>query len=403
MKPTLELIPARPLHDTPETTDLLVRITAPTLPQGETPPLDLVLAIDTSGSMGGQPIDLARDAALQVVHQRGRAHLGLVTFSSEARVAAPLQSWGSEDPLHSALRHLRAGGSTALHAGWSLARDLLTAPVEARESVRQVPHRLQRVLLLTDGRANIGPRHPHELAAEVRRGLAQGVSTSTVGLGRHYDEQLLETLASEGDGTYHYAETPQDLEGLFLSELDSLNTTFGRLVSLGIEGVEVLDVLNDLPRLPNGRLALPPLQGGRTLDLLVRVRAKAGDAARLRVAWTGADGVRHTERLEATLPEARDAQDRHEHPEVIRLRGTLQLARLQRHIADLSDRGRVDDALLRLGEARGHLHALTAQGIELGDELRHLNRLQTRLQDGDHLTASKLSRSEAYRTRTGRK
>lgn len=403
MKPTLELIPARPLHDTPETTDLLVRVTAPTLPQSETPPLDLVLAIDTSGSMGGQPIELARDAALQVVHQRGRAHLGLVTFSSEARVAAPLQSWGSEDPLHSALRHLRAGGSTALHAGWSLARDLLTAPVEARESVRQVPHRLQRVLLLTDGRANIGLRHPNELAAEFRRGLAQGVSTSTVGLGRHYDEQLLETLASEGDGTYHYAETPQDLEGLFLAELDSLKTTFGRLVSLGIEGVEVLDVLNDLPRLPNGRLALPPLQGGRTLDLLVRVRAKAGDAVRLRVAWTGADGVRHTERLEARVPQSQSARDRHEHPEVVRLRGTLQLARLQRHIADLSDRGRVDDALVRLGEARGHLHALTAQGIELGDELRHLDQLQTRLRDGDHRTASKLSRSEAYRTRTGRK
>lgn len=403
MKPTLDVIPARPLHDTPETTDLLVRLTAPTLPQGETPPLDLVLAIDASGSMGGQPIELARDAALQVFHQRGRAHLGLVTFSSEARVAAPLQYWGPEVQLYDALHHLRAGGSTALHAGWSLACDLLTAPVEARDSVRQVPHRLQRVLLLTDGRANIGLRDPRGLAAEVRRGLAQRVSTSTVGLGRHYDEQLLETLASEGDGSYHYAETPQDLEGLFLAELGSLKTTFGRLVSLGIEGVEVLDVLNDLPRLPNGRLALPPLQGGRTLDLLVRVRAKAGDTANLRVAWTGADGVRHTEHLEARLPQTHSSRDRHEHPEVVRLRGTLQLARLQRHIADLSDRGRVDDALVRLGEARGHLHALTKQGIELGDEFRHLDRLQTRLQDGDHFTASKLSRSEAYRTRTGRK
>lgn len=399
MKPSIRLIPARPLRGESHITDLLLRISAPHLPQGDVPPLDLVLALDTSGSMGGLPLDLARRAAEQVFQQRGNAHLALVHFSSTARVAAPLQAWTGDEGFLTALRGLRAGGSTALHAGWELAASLLTAPLGHRP---QVPHRLQRVLLLTDGRANVGLRHPRDLSAAIRAGLAQGVSTSTVGLGRQYNELLLEALAGEGDGTYHYAESPEQLSGLFLSELESLKNTFGRLVSLGIEGVEVLDVWNDLPKLSNGRLALPPLQSGRDAELLIRVRAKAGDTVRLRLAWHDAAGQRHAERTEFVLPAAVEGQETAEHPEVVRLRGQLELARQQRQIAQLTDRGRVEDALVRLGEARGRLEGLIVAGIDVQEDLAKLDQLQDRLRRGDRQAASKAARSQAYLMSTGR-
>lgn len=400
LRPTITVLADPSLELFPSQRELFIRITAPTLLQATPPPLDLVIALDTSGSMRGLPLELAREAAAQVYAHRGDAHLGLVHFGSVAQVAAPLQVWKSDNGFRQALASLTARGSTALHAGWHLATSLLTAPLGSRD---QVPHRLQRVLLLTDGRANIGPRRPAELAAEIRRALTQGVSTSTVGVGQNYDELLLETLAGEGDGTYHYAETPEELIGLFLSELESLKATFGRLVSLGINGGEVVEVLNDLPRLPNGRLALPPLQAGHSLDLLLRIRVNGHTPLRFRLAWTGLDGRRHVEHLEVSPGELSRRLTPEEQREFARLRGTLLLARQQRQIAQLTDRGYVERAFLRLGEARGQLQALQAQGLNVQDELHQLEHLQARLDRGERRAASKLARKESYLTSTGRK
>lgn len=402
MQPTLTVIPARPLGSGPQVADLLVRITVPQQPpQAGVPPLDLVLALDTSGSMTGLPLALARQAAEQVFHQRGDARLGLVSFGSHARVAAPLQDWTGNGDFLAALSTLQAGGRTALHAGWQLAESMLTVPPSLERW--QEPHRLQRVLLLTDGRANVGLRTPQELAAAVRAGLHEGVSTSTVGVGRHYDEQLLETLAGEGDGTYHYAETPQDLEGLFLAELGNLRNTFGRLVSLGTDGVELLDILNDLPRLPNGRTALPPLQGGTPTELLLRVRAKAGDTVRLRLAWTDSSGQQCTLEAEEILPHLSGSGTPAEQPEVTALRTRLELARTQRRVAELVDRGHLLEARSRLSEARRRTVELRNRGISVGVDDGQLERLEASLRRGDRQVTSKLARSEAYLTSSGRK
>ncbi|MDO4264583.1 MAG: VWA domain-containing protein [Deinococcus sp.] len=399
MQPTLTVIPARALSAEPQTTDLLVRITPPQT-GGRVPPLDLVLALDTSGSMGGLPLTLACQAAAQVFCQRGDARLGLVTFASHAQVAAPLQSWEGESGFLGALDRLRAAGSTALHAGWQLAESMLTAPLMQEPPLS---HRLQRVLLLPDGRANVGLKTPQDLAAAVRAGLAEGVGTSTVGVGRHYDEQLLETLAGEGDGTYHYAETPQDLEGLFLAELGNLRNTFGRLVSLGTDGVELLDILNDLPRLPNGRTALPPLQGGTPTELLLRVRAKAGDTVRLRLAWTDSSGQQCTLEAEEILPHLSGSGTPAEQPEVTALRARLELARTQRRVAELVDRGHLLEARSRLSEARRRTVELRTRGISVGVDDAQLERLEASLRRGDRQVTSKLARSEAYLSSSGRK
>ncbi|MDL2342693.1 VWA domain-containing protein [Deinococcus sp. MIMF12] len=399
MKPQIDWIPARPLSASPHTVDLLVRITPPTPPQDTPPPpLDLALVLDTSGSMRGQPLDLAKAAALEVHrHLRPADRLALVTFASSAQLVAPLQPAIRADGFGGRLAGLEAGGSTALAQGWGLAADVLRHPDASQPPL--APNRLKRTLLLTDGRANVGPRDPRLLGAGVGRALSEGISTSTVGVGTHYDERLLEELAGAGDGNYHYAETPTALEGLFLSELESLGATVGRRVSLGVRGVEVLDVLNDLPRLPNGRLALPPLRAQKPLEVLLRVRAKAGDRLTLRLAWTDAAGERQVERPDLVFGAG---EPQAEHPEVVRLRGALQVARVQRQMAELTDRGNVAQALVRLGEARGRLEALATQGVDVAGDLAQLGTLQAWLTRGERGAASKAARSFAYRKSTGR-
>lgn len=402
MKPTIELLLARPLSPTPQTVDLLVRITPPApLRDAPPPPLDLALALDTSGSMRGDPLHLAKAAALEVHrHLRPADRIALVSFASEARLVAPLQLATPDSRFEERLASLDAGGSTALAQGWGLGTEVLRQPALLLPPT--TPNRLKRVLLLTDGRANIGPRDPRVLGAEVSRALNDGISTSTVGVGRHYDERLLEELAGAGDGNYHYAEAPQALEGLFLSELESLKATVGRLVSLSVRGVEVVDMFNNFPRLPNGRLALPPLRAQKPLEVLLRVKAKAGDRLTLRLAWTDAEGERQVERPDLVFETAHPGDPQLEQPEVVRVRGALQLARVQRQMAELTDRGRVADALVRLGEARGHLEALAAQGVDAAGDLAQLDILQAWLVRGERGAASKAARSFAYRKSTSR-
>lgn len=206
-----EVLPARPLTNIPEIVDVLVRLT-PGLVAAEVTPLDLALVIDTSGSMGGLPLALAKEAGEQMVR---RLHpydrVTLVGFANGPVMHAPLQAVDDGTALTRQLARLHASGSTALYPGWQLGLGLLMG---ARH-----PRRFSSVLLVTDGRPNVGERRPAVIADGVAQGLLQGVSTSTVGVGLRYNEGLLEALAGAGDGHFHHAEAAEELQPLFQTEL----------------------------------------------------------------------------------------------------------------------------------------------------------------------------------------
>lgn len=396
MKPSIEITPAWPLSSTSEITDLLVRIT-PAAEEVQTPrpPLDLAVVIDISGSMHGLPLQLAKEAVVLVNQTLSPAdRLSLVTFNSGVQVVMPLQKIGPVERLQRQLDRLHAGGSTALHGGWQLGSALLQGEA--------IPGNLPRVLLLTDGRANVGVTQPRAIAADVALALSRSVSTSTVGVGMRYDERVLESIAGSGDGNYHFAETPEALPGIFEAELESLRTTVGRLASLGIDGVETVDVLNDLRTLPTGRLALPPLRAERSLDLLLRIRARAGDTLVLRLAWTDAWDHRQTHRVSFDLPLAGTGVVAGEHPEVVRVRAGLLAARAQRQVAKLADAGKLDEALITLNHSRVQLELGIGSGLDLNAELETVAELERRLRKGERQSASKFAKSKAYSKTTGR-
>lgn len=397
MKPSIEIIPARPFTSSSMVNDLLVRITPPAEEVlTSRPPLDLALVLDSSGSMQGLPLQLAKEAVLLVGQAlTPKDRLALVTFASTVQIQFPLQAPPTPKRLQNVMGTVQASGSTALHRGWQLGATLLHDSLQTG--------RLTRVLLLTDGRANVGLCQPQVIAADVAQSLHRGVSTSAVGVGMRYDEQLLEAVAGAGDGNYHFAETPEALPSLFNTEMESLRSTVGRLASLGISGVEVIDVLNDLSVLPTGRLALPPLRAARPLDMILRVNAIAGDTLALRLAWTDAEGERHTERVSFALPLAREANaEQPEYPEVVRVRAGLLAARAQREVARLADAGNLGAALSTLNQCRQNIHHDISRGVMLGPELETLNELEARLVRGERHSASKFAKSRAYSKTTGR-
>ena len=308
--PRIELLPLKaglPAGQDSEVT-VLARVFPANAPTevSRRPPLNLSLVIDRSGSMHGQPIEMARRAVqLALLMMQPQDRVSVVAF--DTRVETLVAPQLVEDPraLCRRVRDLSSRGNTALHAGW-LEGAMLTAQFLE-------PRALNRVLLLSDGQANNGETRVDVIAQHVRGLTARGVGTSTVGLGRSYDETLLQAMADAGDGNYEHIEDASALPAFFKAELQGLNRTTGHTVSLGIEPNPTLghlrqDVLNDLPTNGLGRRLLPNLMDGRPLEVVftlqvpAQAQATALGVTRVRLAWTDRSGVRHRRRAQLDLP-----------------------------------------------------------------------------------------------------
>jgi Ca-activated chloride channel family protein len=191
-------------------------------------PVNVAFVIDRSGSMQGMPIAQAREAAIMAVNRLLPTDIAsVVIFDNRIDVLAPAQPVA--DPTHFAdlIRQVGARGSTAIHGG------VLAGAAEVAKN--RDARRLNRVVLLSDGQANVGPSRPEEFAALGRLLLSQGISVSTIGLGLGYNEDLMLQLARASDGNHAFAREPTDLVQIFNKEFDDVLGSCAQTVSIDIE------------------------------------------------------------------------------------------------------------------------------------------------------------------------
>lgn len=249
--------------------EVLVSVSAPDAPANLPPraPLNLAIVIDRSGSMAGRPLAEAKRCAEFIVQHLGpEDRASIVTFESRVQVVAPSASAAAKEPFLRAVRAIASGGQTALHEGW------LEGAEQAAPYV--VQGAIARVLLLTDGQANVGETNPATVAADCARLAASGVSTSTYGLGKGFNEELLGAMADAGGGQAYYGETAEDLMDPFREEFDLMSAICGRKLKLRLEpnsGVSVR-VINAYRTDADGRSLLPDLAYGSAAWALLKVR-----------------------------------------------------------------------------------------------------------------------------------
>lgn len=205
----------------------------------ERTPVNVALVIDVSSSMSGEKIAQAREAARLAVDLLDEKDiLSVVAYSDTVRVLLPATRVSDKREIKDAISQLQASGMTALFAGTSKGAAELRKFLDAE--------RVNRVILLSDGQANVGPSTPQELGELGESLVKEGVSVTTIGLGLGYNEDLMVTLARRSDGNHAFVEDARQLAGIFEAEFNDVLSVVGQRVVVTIEcpeGVRPVKVL----------------------------------------------------------------------------------------------------------------------------------------------------------------
>lgn len=230
------------------------------------------LVIDTSGSMAGARMQQAVEAARRWVE---RAPDGdLLTVIGFAQTATDLVPRITLDAANRSLvadklAGMQTAGDTCLSCGVDRA---LTTVAD--------PARIQRVVVLSDGRANLGIRDVGGIRTLAAMCRERGISVSTIGLGIGYDEKVLSALAFDANGLHHFVADAADLPQVFAREEKTLRHTVASGVSTNIDlapGVELLQVFARQFRQNGQRVSIDvgPIASGATRTVLLEVRVPA--------------------------------------------------------------------------------------------------------------------------------
>ena len=255
----LSLTAARPalLAGSDNTVDVLIRVQAPDAPKSglpERPRLNLAIVIDRSGSMNGKPLYEAKRAAGFIIDSlKATDRAAVVSYDDSVQVVAESRHVENKTYFRNAISPIHSGGSTNLHGGW------LKGAEEAAGHLP--PECTSRVLLLSDGQANVGETNLDEIALQCAKLADNGVTTSTYGLGNSFNEELMLAMSRAGRGNGYYSETAESLLERFQEEfslLSSLCARNVRLLLIPMPGVR-MEMLNPYEAGENNSWRLPDL------------------------------------------------------------------------------------------------------------------------------------------------
>jgi Ca-activated chloride channel family protein len=352
-------------------------IDAPTVESaGHRLPLDVALCVDTSGSMSGAKIESARMAAASFIDNLAQGDIvSLYAFSDGVRQLSPpvVVDDASRAMLLDRVRHLYAAGGTNLWGGLSA----------AQAAVAQAPasHPVRRVVVISDGRANVGPSSAAEFGDLAATSTENGTQITAIGVGLDYDENTLGALAVRSAGRLYHLEQPEQMAVILQDELQMLSRTVatGAVIEfVPADGVVVeptdqlrVDRFGDRIRIPIGSL-----YSAQRREVLLRARvsgATEGNRA-LGVAQLvyrspdhAAAPVRTREvplEVEFVRDEARSAASAHERVQAMVTR--FEAAQSQMRASQMINEGHADRAEVELQHAEEQLRA--AASVNFADE-----------------------------------
>ncbi len=331
------------------------------------PPVNMALVIDKSGSMHGERIRQARLAALAAVDRlRDDDIISVVAFDNNVTVLVPATRASNRDVIRRGIEQIQAGGTTALFAGVS------KGAAEVRKFLDR--EHVNRVILLSDGQANVGPRSPGALGELGASLIKDGISVTTIGLGLGYNEDLMERLARESDGNHAFVEHPNDLVAIFDREFGEAMSVIAQDVEIHIEcnhGIRPLRTLGR-PSEISGQTVITKmnqLYGGQERYLLLEVEVPAHEPdaivelASVRATYRelgAADQAALSDQARVQVARSREEAEAAVNREVLGAYVLQDAALASEQAVQLRDEGRVEEARQVLRERAGQLRSAAA-------------------------------------------
>jgi Ca-activated chloride channel family protein len=260
------------LADKPASVVARLRIATHVPDAQRTGPVNVVLVVDTSGSMEGQPITDARAATLAMVDALADGdHLAVVAFGSRVEVLLPATELdgGNRKTARTSVEAMKAEGTTDLAGG-------LRAGIEQAQKYLD-PHGVNRIVLVGDG----VPNDENPIRPLAQQAAAQAIPITVLGLGPDYNETLMGAVAQLSGGQFHYVRESAEVASFFKGEVLRLKQVYARNASVDVmpgPGVRIESVVGQTTT-PTGtggvHIALGDISRADTRDLVVRINTDA--------------------------------------------------------------------------------------------------------------------------------
>ncbi|SLM31310.1 von Willebrand factor type A domain protein [Desulfamplus magnetovallimortis] len=265
---------------------VIVKVTLDAPPAPKTlprPPVNLSLVLDRSGSMSGSKLDRAKDATVEALKRLDAQDIfSLVVYDHTVDSAVPAQSARYTEGIVPKIMQIQPGGNTALFGGVSQGAAEIRKHLEGRY--------VHRIILLSDGLANVGPSTPEDLGRLGAALIKENISVSTIGVGTDYNEDLMARLSQNSDGNIYFVESSIDLPRIFTAELGDVLSVVARKVEVTIEmpeGMHAVKIIGREGRIRNNsvEISMNQLYGDQEKYALVEIAVpESGNGQEMEIA-----------------------------------------------------------------------------------------------------------------------
>lgn len=247
-------------------------------------PINIGIVIDRSGSMSGARISNAIAGGIAALEKAREGDVvSLVTFDDTARVdiAPTVVSSETRSTIARAIRNVRVGGGTCLSCG-------LEASMQAMLNSHEKTDAVNRMVVLSDGAANVGVQDIRGLRAIAARSRDRGVPISTIGVDLDFDERVMTAIANEANGKHHFVTNASGLSTIFADEFDAAIASVAKDAELSVElasDVDVAEVFDRPFKRVGNRVTIPFGTFGERQEktVLMRLRVPATHAGAVNV------------------------------------------------------------------------------------------------------------------------
>ncbi|MEO7297569.1 MAG: VWA domain-containing protein [Verrucomicrobiota bacterium] len=400
------------LSGSPQELVVKIDLTAANAKKIKRSPLNLSVVLDRSGSMTGAKIEQARQAACGLVDQLADGDIfSLVTYSTGVQVLVPAQPVEDKESLKRTISRIQSDGNTALHAGVEKGAEELQRYFSRKK--------INRVILLSDGLANVGPSSPQDLRRLGHRLATRGISVTTIGLGDDYNEDLMAGLAEASDANYYYVKDTEKLPEIFAKELGELLEVVARDVRIEIlcpEGVKPIGFIGRTEKFENRKasVTLSQFTPGQNRYLLLRclVQEARPEIARVNVTYkdeldNGSESLAN-DVVKISYTKDRDGAKKSVNNAVVAQKILMQTAIAKDEATAQADSGKLQEAAATLAKQNSQLEAVyatapAAEQRQIRAETENLTKFKSAISNGAYDSATRKDvQCQSFNTRNSK-